>query len=101
MLPTDPPIALARPPPSAEVVNHGSQAHAGMAVQRYDRLVLNQYPDGSKYIIELENFYDEAQIMVRSDKVPAEVVGGTFEQVTSNLFLIQATSDVITITYSE
>lgn len=74
---------------------------AGMAVQRYDRLVLNQYPDGSKYIIELENFYDEAQIMVRSDKVPAEVEGGTFEQVTSNLFLIQATSDVITITYSE
>ena len=25
MLPTDPPIALARPPPENDVVNHGSQ----------------------------------------------------------------------------
>ena len=76
-------------------------SEAGMAVQRFDRLVLNQYRVGSKYIIELENFYDEAQLMLRSDKVPIDVDGGTIEQVASNLYLVQASNDVITITFSE
>ena len=51
--------------------------------------------------ISIGNFYDEAQLMVRfNERRPAGVEGGTLEQLTDTLYLLQADSPEVTITFA-
>ena len=50
--------------------------------------------------ISLGNFYDEAQLMVRfNDARPKDVTGGTLEQLTDTLYLLQADQSHVTVTF--
>ena len=72
-----------------------------MAVQRFDRLSLNSSLTAGSYRIALDNFYDEAWLMLRTDGKPLSVDGGTISQVSSNFYLIKATAPEITVEIME
>jgi hypothetical protein len=73
----------------------------GMAVQRFDRVVLQRESHDNQYVIHLENFYDEVQLLVRTAREPVEIDGGKITQVTSSLYLIQATENIVTLNFTE
>jgi len=72
-----------------------------MAVQRYDRLVINSSQNGQFYFINLDNFYDEAWLMLRASKGPLYVDGGTISQVSSEYYLIKALEPEVVIKFME
>ena len=71
------------------------------AVQRYAAITVSTEVRGNTMEIHLGNFCDEAQLMVRfNEKAPAEVTGGTLEQLTDTLYLLQADQPDVTVTFS-
>jgi hypothetical protein len=72
-----------------------------MAVQRYNRIRLETNYQNDQYVIALDNFYDEAWLMLRSSKKPISIDGGSITQITSNLYLVQALKPNISINFSE
>jgi hypothetical protein len=49
--------------------------------------------------ITLDNFYDDAQLLVRFNSgTPDEVQGGELTHMTGDLYLLAATQDVVRIT---
>lgn len=71
------------------------------AVQRYAALTVSTTLHDNSMEIHLGNFYDEAQLMVRfNDEVLLEVTGGTLEQLTDTLYLLQADQADVTITFA-
>jgi hypothetical protein len=72
-----------------------------MAVQRYARLAVMTKQTGDSLEIDLGNFYDEAWLMMRSPRAPQSVDGGKVTQVTSDLYLIQASKDHVIIGFTE
>lgn len=73
----------------------------GMAVQRFDRVVLFQGSTDNIYRIKLDNFYDEAQLMLRSTREPLSISGGELTKVASNLYLVKALSASVQIEFRE
>lgn len=70
------------------------------AVQRYTALTVSTSVSEEAMEISLGNFYDEAQLMVRfNDARPKEVTGGTLEQLTDTLYLLQADQSHVTVTF--
>ena len=48
--------------------------------------------------ISIENFYDEAQFMIRfNEKNPDKVYGGELTHLTGNLYILRAIEDKVTI----
>ena len=77
----------------------GSEASA--AVQRYAALTVSTSIGEESMEISLGNFYDEAQLMVRfNDARPKDITGGTLEQLTDTLYLLQADQSHVTITFA-
>lgn len=76
-------------------------SEGAMAVQRFARLAVESKVNNNTLEISLGNFYDEAWLMLRSTKKPLTVEGGTITQVTSNLYLIQATASKVVVTFEE
>lgn len=77
----------------------GSEASA--AVQRYAALTVSTDISEEAMEISLGNFYDEAQLMVRfNDARPKGVTGGTLEQLTDTLYLLQADQPHVTVTFA-
>lgn len=71
------------------------------AVQRYAALTVSTTLHEDSMEIHLGNFYDEAQLMVRfNDEIPNEVTGGTLEQLTDTLYLLQADQADVSITFA-
>lgn len=69
------------------------------AVQRFAAVTVSAEVRGDALEIHLGNFTDEAQLMVRfNDVVPGEVEGGTLEQLTDTLYLLQADRPDVTVT---
>lgn len=69
------------------------------AVQRYSALTLSTEVSEDKVMLEIGNFYDEAQLMIRlNDHVPGEVQGGKLEKLTDTLYLLQADQPSVSIT---
>lgn len=69
------------------------------AVQRYASLTVSTEVGEDEMVLHLGNFTDEAQLLVRfNDASPGQVTGGTLEQLTGSLYLIQAQQDEVTIT---
>lgn len=70
------------------------------AVQRYTALTVSTSVSEEAMEISLGNFYDEAQLMVRfNDTRPKDVTGGTLEQLTDTLYLLQADQSHVTVTF--
>ena len=70
------------------------------AVQRYTALTVSTSVSEEAMEISLGNFYDEAQLMVRfNDARPKDVTGGTLEQLTDTLYLLQANQSHVTVTF--
>lgn len=71
------------------------------AVQRYAALTVSTAIGEDAVEIHLGNFTDEAQLMVRfNEKAPGQVTGGTLEQLTDTLYLLQATQPDVTVTFA-
>ena len=50
--------------------------------------------------ITIDNFYDDAQFLVRfNEKQPDTVQGGKLTPVTGNLYLLDADTDTVTISF--
>jgi hypothetical protein len=53
----------------------------------------------NKVVITINNFYDDAQLLVRFNTgTPIEVHGGTLTHLTGDLYLLSATQSVVDIT---
>jgi len=72
-----------------------------MAVQRYDRLTVNSKMLSGAYMITLDDFYDEAWLMFRTNKTPLSIEGGVLSQVSSDKYLIKALETEIKIEFTE
>lgn len=71
------------------------------AIQRYSSLTVSTSFQEDSMEIQLGNFVDEAQLMVRfNDHAPAKVTGGTLEQLTDTLYLLQANQPLVTVTFA-
>lgn len=77
-------------------------SEGAMAVQRFYRLALDyQVNDAGKLEISLGNFYDEAWLILSSDRVPTNVEGGSITKLSSDRYLIQALQPKIIISFEE
>lgn len=86
---------------SAPEIRNMTSREAAMAVQRFYRLELDTYIENDIYQITLENFYDEAWLLMRSLKTPRTIEGGSFSEVSENLFLVQAQQPKVSISFKE
>ncbi|MBP2623651.1 DUF2194 domain-containing protein [Streptococcus oricebi] len=68
------------------------------AVQRYGILKVNQTNSNDEIKLKLDNFHDKAYLMLRINKgQPGKVTGAKLENLTGNLYLLEAKSANITI----
>lgn len=84
---------------SAPGLRNMTSQEAAIAVQRYARLAVKTEEVNGEYQIDLGNFYDEAWLMLRTEKKPSSIEGGKITQVTSSLYLIEALSPRIVILF--
>ncbi len=68
-------------------------SEGGMAVQRYARLYPSYKCDQTSCDVQLEGFYDDAWLMMRTDRTPLSISSGNFVKVTDHLYLIEADND--------
>jgi len=74
-------------------------SEGGMAVQRYARLYPSYKCDQTSCDVQLEGFYDDAWLMMRTDRTPLSISSGNFVEVTDHLYLIEADSDKFQIEF--
>ena len=75
----------------------GTEASA--AVQRYIAAVPHTVTTEDSVVITIDNFYDEAQLLVRFNTgTPIDVKGGTLTHMTGDLYLLSASQSVVNIT---
>lgn len=78
----------------------GSEMSA--AVQRYAAIGVTKEFSENTLTLSLSNFYDEAYLMLRfNEYTPDKVSGGSLTNLTGNLYLLKANSDIVTISVSE
>lgn len=84
---------------SASGLRNMTGTEASAAVQRYVAAAPHTVVGEDIVRITIDNFYDEAQLLVRfNEKVPGDVQGGTFVHLTGGLYLLSATENVVDIT---
>lgn len=84
---------------SASGLRNMTGSEASAAVQRYVAVAPHTAVDEDVVRITIDNFYDEAQLLVRfNEKVPGDVQGGTLVHLTGGLYLLSATENVVDIT---
>lgn len=71
------------------------------AIQRFSALAYTTDSTQSGMRITLKNLYDDGYLIVRfNGHTPADITGGTLENLTGNLYLINAKESVIEIQYA-
>ena len=84
---------------SAPTLRNMTGTEASAAVQRYIAAVPHTVTTEDKVVITIDNFYDDAQLLVRFNTgTPTAVQGGTLTHMTGNLYLLSATQSVVNIT---
>lgn len=68
-------------------------SEGGMAVQRYTRVKPFFDCDENTCDVVLDGFYDEAWLMMRTEKTPVSISSGSIVKVIDDLFLIEADVD--------
>ena len=70
------------------------------AVQRFVAVTPHTSITDGEMVITIENFYDNAQFMVRfNEETPEQVSGGTLTHVTGNLYILEATEATVTVSF--
>ena len=83
---------------NAPSIRNLNASDAAKAVQRYDTIRLNRSFDDNAYIIDFDNFFDEAFCIVRiRDGIPGNVTGGILENLSGELYLLSADSSRVQI----
>ena len=72
-----------------------------MAVQRYDRLKVDRTLDHEGYHIHLDNFYDEAYFLVRTEFTPVLIENGEMDNISDDLYLVKALSTDVLIRFND
>ena len=68
-------------------------------MQRFVAIVPHTTTTEDKVEITIDNFYDDAQLLIRFNSgTPADVHGGTLTHLTGDLYLLSATQAVVDIT---
>ncbi len=76
----------------------GSELSA--AVQRFVAVAPHTELAQDKLTISINNFYDDAQFMVRfNSKEPNKVLGGSLTHLSGNLYILDANKDTVTVTF--
>lgn len=76
---------------SAPGIRNMTARQGAAAVERYHFLTVQDTYEDNKLKIAIGGFFDEAWFLVRINKgKPGEVLGGSLEHVTGNLYLLQA-----------
>ena len=86
---------------SAPEIRNLTASEAGMAVQRYVRLEPSYDCGEEACVIKLNEFYDEAWLIMRTDKIPDSIIGGEFTAISDGAFLIEATDPIVTVRFEE
>ena len=72
------------------------------AIQRFAALGYTAVSTENGIRVNLENLYDDAYMMIRfNGNTPAEVTGGSLENLTGNLYLLHVREPVVEIQYAE
>lgn len=70
------------------------------AVQRFVAVTPHYEVNDTSMKITIDNFYDNAQFMVRfNEKEPKNVTGGKLTHLTGNLYSLEANSSTVTVTF--
>ncbi len=70
------------------------------AVQRFVAVTPHVVLKDTRMEIKLDNFYDNAQFMLRfNEEEPRTVDGGTLTHLTGDLYILEATNDTVTISF--
>lgn len=70
------------------------------AVQRFAAVAPKQEVSEDRMVLHIENFYDDAQFLVRfNEKEPGAVTGGTLTHLTGDLYLLEANQDTVTVLF--
>lgn len=86
---------------SAPNIRNFTGSEMAAAVQRYTALTVSTSISEDAMEIHLGNFSDEAQLMVRFNQdSPKDVTGGSLEQLTDTLYLLQADQPDVTVTFA-
>jgi len=86
---------------AAPKIRNMTASEGAMALQRFDRLDLSGVLDNASYTISLENFYDEAWLLMRTSFDPETIEGGSFTELTEGLYLIEARQPEVAIRFEE
>ena len=86
---------------AAPGIRNMTAKEAGMAVQRFYRMNIDSEFDGQSYIVEIDNFYDEAWFMLQSKTVPHSIEGGTLSQISKDHFLVKALEPIVKVHIAE
>lgn len=70
------------------------------AVQRFVAVMPHMTVNEREMEISIDNFYDNAQFMVRfNEKQPDKVMGGSLTHLTGNLYILEANKDTVTVSF--
>lgn len=70
------------------------------AVQRFVAVSPHTTISSEKMVVTIDNFYDNAQFLVRfNEKTVGEVTGGKLTHVTGNLYLLEANQETVTVSF--
>lgn len=76
---------------SAPCLRNLTASELSGAIQRYGALVIDKDVSDQELNLKLDNFYDEAYIMIRMNEgTPGNIEGGELTHITGNLYLLRA-----------
>ena len=76
---------------SAPCLRNLTASELSGAIQRYGALVIHKDVSDQELNLKLDNFYDEAYIMIRMNEgTPGNIEGGELTHITGNLYLLRA-----------
>ncbi len=85
---------------SAPELRNFTGSEMSNAVQRFAAVAPKTTVYDDKMVLTIENFYDNAQFMVRfNENKPDKVLGGKLTHITGNLYLLEANKDTVTVSF--
>lgn len=87
---------------SAPSLRNTTGSELSAAVQRFAAVTPKKTQTGNTITVEIENFYDDAQFLIRfNTQEPQNVRGGKLSHLTGDLYLLEAHASQVTITLKE
>lgn len=85
---------------SAPCIRNFTSSEMSAAIQRFTGVSFEKEMTDNKMTISINDFYDEAQFMVRfNEQKPGTVEGAKITHLTGDLYLLQATKDTVTVSF--